>query len=82
MTTQETIEAINDVTHARRDVDLALELQGVYRYKEAEKTICVKTLGHMGINRCQPANCMAWRRVDEEHGYCVFIGCSWREGIA
>ena len=64
----------DDVYQARRKADHDLELQGVYRNDKAkEEFCCVKDWAR----QCTPKACMAWRRVDCNHGYCVFIGCSW-----
>jgi hypothetical protein len=59
--------------------DRALELQGVYRNDKAKDMACFRDIDILAY--CIPDKCMAWRRVDEEHGYCVLIGCSWKEGL-
>jgi hypothetical protein len=57
--------------------DQDLEFQGVYRNDKAWNMTCFRD----GLKECNPRKCMAWRRVDADHGYCVLIGCSWRKGL-
>ena len=63
------------IWNAKTDNDL--ELQGVYRNDKAERMACFRDC----LAECTPNKCMAWRRMNAEHGYCVFIGCSWRERL-
>jgi hypothetical protein len=60
------------VYRARRAEDEKLELQGVYRNDKAKGLTCFRDC----LAECNSCKCMAWRRVDEDHGYCVLIGRS------
>jgi hypothetical protein len=71
------IERDFEVMQDRFEADLNLELQGVYHDDNAAEMSCIRD----SLMNCNPGKCMAWRRVDAQHGYCVIIGCSWREGV-
>jgi hypothetical protein len=70
-------EAFKNTLGEIRQEDLDLELQGVYRNDKAKEMACFRD----SFAECNPYKCMAWRRVDEDHGYCIVVGCSWRDGL-
>ena len=77
MLTKEAFQLIVDAHCAQMEADQNLEFQGIYSNAKAKDMACFKDC----FAECDPKKCMAWRRVDADHGYCILVGCSWREGL-
>jgi len=81
MTVEEFCERFGDPCQVHLQGDHDLEHQGVYFNEKAKDMYYMACYTLAGFAKCTPGRCLSWRRVDDTHGYCVFIGCSWREGV-